>query len=171
MAETPCCPCRGPGSSPWSGNSMPRAATKSWRPKLKVSPAAMKTRHRQINKKRNIKKRKTVDLCLGAVSCILVNSVILIQLGFLFLRFLSIWKMCFHMHLPSNLYAFFLPTSQAGASSQRWVGERMSCCIASPGGDCLVFGCMMVVLDSRCSLPGRSFLIILVCRVIIVNGC
>ena len=48
--KTLCSQCRGPGVSPWSGNCIPHAATKSWN-------AATKTRDSQINFKKNLKKK------------------------------------------------------------------------------------------------------------------
>ena len=57
----------GLGPVPGQGTRCHVLQLRAGRPQLKVSPAAMKTRHRQINKKRNTKKRKTVDLCVSVL--------------------------------------------------------------------------------------------------------
>lgn len=77
------------------------------------------------------------------------------------------------MRLPSTPSAFLLPTSQAGPPVDAvWESDRLASLPVLGEAVQSSTWCMMVVLDSqRCSLPGRAFLIVLVCRVIIVNGC
>ena len=57
----------GLGPIPGQGTRRHVLQLRAGRPQLKISPEATKTRHRQVNEKRNIKKRETVDLCVSVL--------------------------------------------------------------------------------------------------------